>query len=71
MARIEGAFVEVSKGVDVDEVSPANLKIAGIAMLFPDRLTDLREIRSDQDLVPTYGIINDGGDRRVVLYGSK
>ena len=56
MARIEGAFVEVSKGVEVDEVSPTNLKIAGIAILFADRLTDLREIRSDQDLVPTMGL---------------
>jgi hypothetical protein len=30
IARIDGAFVEVSTGVGVDEVSPANLKIAGI-----------------------------------------
>jgi hypothetical protein len=56
MARIEGALVEVSTGVDVDELSPANLKIAPIlvAKLFSDRLTDLREIRSDQDLVPRW-----------------
>jgi hypothetical protein len=56
MARIEGALVEVSTGVDVDELSPANLKITPIlvAKLFSDRLTDLREIRSDQDLVPRW-----------------
>jgi hypothetical protein len=33
MARIDGAFVVVSRGVFVEEVSPANLKIAGMVRL--------------------------------------
>jgi hypothetical protein len=50
IARIDGAFVEVSTGVSDDAVSPANLNIEGIAELFSDPLTDPCEIRVDQDL---------------------
>jgi hypothetical protein len=56
IARIDGAFVEVSTGVSVDEVSPANLKIAGIAKVVFRIVLPTHErseqIKIYQDLVP-------------------
>jgi hypothetical protein len=47
IAKIDGAFVEVSTGASVDEVSPANLKIAGIAKVV-FRTASLTHERSEQ-----------------------